>query len=345
MYNASAKSNIVGESQTILLLCAYITVVFTEFSVEYRSTIHKNTSQQNSEENHFAATPSSGSTQPTQRMVQQFFLVWIDPTTDESTANYYDSLAQLRSIVNDVTSFKQQDDAIDFLTDMHGMSAFLIVTDAVGQQILPFIHDISILDTIYIFTSHPNQNEPWTEKWAKIKGMHTAISSICEALQLATKQCDQDSIAVSFVNISEDVSNINANRLEPSFMYTQLFKRILFEMEDDDNCVGVLTDYCRKFYTGNARDTMIIDAFQQNYRPESAIWWYTSECFAYRMLNQALRALEGDTIINMGFFIRDLHRQIQQLHLQQTKNGNKEQLIVSLKKRARQSILLASSSG
>jgi tetratricopeptide (TPR) repeat protein len=35
------------------------------------------------------------------------------------------------------------------------------------------------------------------------------------------------------------------------------------------------------------------------------------------MLNRALRTLEGDTIINMGFFIRDLHQQIQQLYQKQ----------------------------
>ena len=35
------------------------------------------------------------------------------------------------------------------------------------------------------------------------------------------------------------------------------------------------------------------------------------------MLNRALRTLEGDTIINMGFFIRDLHQQIQELYQKQ----------------------------
>jgi len=35
------------------------------------------------------------------------------------------------------------------------------------------------------------------------------------------------------------------------------------------------------------------------------------------MLNRALRTLEGDTIINMGFFIHDLHQQIQELYQKQ----------------------------
>ena len=243
-------------------------------------------------------SPAFQSTQP----VQNFFLVWIDPNIDESTPYFYNSLAQLRNVVNDVTSFKQLDDAVDSLTDIHEMSGFLIVTDTVGQQILPLIHDISVLDTIYILTTHPYQHDQWTEKWNKIKGIHTDIPSICKALHMAVEQCDQDSIAVSFVTMSEEVSNVNMNRLEPSFMYTQLFKAILLEMKDDENSVKVLTAYCRNFYKGNTRDSKIIDEFERDYRSESAIWWYTRECFAYRMLNQALRALEGDTIINMGFF-------------------------------------------
>ncbi|CAF4246797.1 unnamed protein product, partial [Adineta steineri] len=61
----------------------------------------------------------------------------------------------------------------------------------------------------------------------------------------------------------------------------------------------------------------IIDEFKRNYHPEKAIWWYTRECFIYELLNQALRTLDADIIINMGFFFRDLHEQINQLHQQQ----------------------------
>ena len=38
------------------------------------------------------------------------------------------------------------------------------------------------------------------------------------------------------------------------------------------------------------------------------------------MLNRALRTLEADTIIKMGFFIRDLHKQIEQLYREQIGN-------------------------
>ena len=64
-------------------------------------------------------------------------------------------------------------------------------------------------------------------------------------------------------------------------------------------------------------DIKLIDEFKRDYSAEKAIWWYTRECFIYQMLNTALRLLEADIIVNMGFFIHDLHRQIEQLHREQ----------------------------
>jgi hypothetical protein len=46
------------------------------------------------------------------------------------------------------------------------------------------------------------------------------------------------------------------------------------------------------------------------------------------MLNRALRTLEADTIINMGFFIRDLHRQIEQLYRKQVSSYHAKLFIV-----------------
>jgi tetratricopeptide (TPR) repeat protein len=107
-------------------------------------------------------------------------------------------------------------------------------------------------------------------------------------------------------------------------MYTQIFKEILFELEYNEQSVQNLVHYCRERYEGNINELNIINEFAHDYRPESAIWWYTRECFTYQMLNRALRTLESDIIMKMGFFIRDLHQQIEKLHREQfSGNQNK----------------------
>ena len=102
----------------------------------------------------------------------------MDASIDDSTDEAQNTLAQLRSVVNDVNIFTQLDEAIDFLTDVEGI---------IAERILPFIHDIPQLDAIYILCSNPSQHQQWTKKWIKIKSAHTDTQSLCESLQLATK--------------------------------------------------------------------------------------------------------------------------------------------------------------
>ncbi|CAF1162673.1 unnamed protein product [Adineta steineri] len=173
------------------------------------------------------------------------------------------------------------------------------------------------LNGIYILCDDESRREEWIQKWSKIKGVFTNIEHLCEALQLDVKQCDQDSIGVSFVTINDGVSTDNSNQLGFSFMYSQIFKEIILELDHDMKSITDLAVYCRQFYLGNINQLKIIDEFEHDYRSQSAIWWYTRKCFIYRMLNHAFRTLNADTLVNMGFFIRDLHQQIEQLYLQQ----------------------------
>ena len=46
------------------------------------------------------------------------------------------------------------------------------------------------------------------------------------------------------------------------------------------------------------------------------------------MLNRALRLLEADIMVNMGFFIYDLHRQIQQMHAEQVSRYEGKSFVV-----------------
>jgi Tfp pilus assembly protein PilF len=264
-----------------------------------------------------SSTAPPNASHPRQRIAQNFLLVWLDLSIDESRQDCQNTLAQFRSVVNDVNIFTNQDECIDFLTEVDDTKVFLIIETTIGQLLISLVHDIPQLDTIYILCENKFEHEQWTKDWAKIKGIHTDIESTCEALQLATKQCNQDSIVISFITVDEETTNSSLNQLEPSFMYTQIFKEILLEMEHDEQSVKILANYCRTFYNGNIRELNIIDEFERNYRSKSPIWWYTRECFTFQMLNRALRTLEGDTIIKMGSFIHDLHQHIQALHQEQ----------------------------
>ena len=234
-------------------------------------------------------------------------------------------LIQLQSVVDDVHIFTQRDECIDFLTEVNDMKIFLIIAGTLGQQILPLIHDIPQLDGVYIFGSKKSSLEQWAKAWMKVKGIHTEIMPICQSIQQAVKQINQDSIAVSFVTLEEATSSQNLDQLEPSFMYTQLFKEILLEMEHTEQSIKYFIAYCR---SGDYGSSINITRFENDYKANLAIWWYTFPTFIYSMLNDALRMLEADTIINMGFFIHNLHHQIEELHQKQVSSYQGKSFVV-----------------
>ncbi|CAF0806361.1 unnamed protein product [Adineta steineri] len=264
--------------------------------------------------NNTTITPSDA-IRPRRRLVRNYSLLCLDECMDEANQEYQDILTQLKPRIDNVKIFKQRDECIDFLTDAEeNIKFFLVLENTMAQHIVPFMNDIPQLHSVYIFSNIKFQHEEWTKNWRKIKSVHTNIDDLCKVLRLGVKRYNQDSIAMSFITANEMVATVNLDQLEPTFMYTEIFKEILLDMEHDKQAIKDFTNYCRHHDCGSAKN---IDQFEEEYDSQSAIWWYTYPSFIYSMLNYALRSMEGDTIINMGFFIHDLHQQIQQLHHQQ----------------------------
>ena len=218
------------------------------------------------------AAQSSASTDaihPRRFMGQNFHLLWLDTGIDPLNADCQDKLAQLRCIVNDVNLFTQRDQCIDFLTEVDSKKAFLLVEGAVGQRIVPLIHDIPQLDRVYFICRKASKYEHWVEEWVKVKGVHTEMTSICAALQHAVQRCDENATPVSFLSLDELTSGVNLNQLEPSFMYTQLFKEILLEMNYDDQSKKNFTAWCRNDDLGSPIN---ITRFENEYQAKLAIW-------------------------------------------------------------------------
>jgi tetratricopeptide (TPR) repeat protein len=262
-------------------------------------------------------TSSSDNIYHRQRITQSVMVIWEDTSIDQSNKDCQNTLVQLQSVVDDVHIFTQRDECIDFLTEVDDMKVSLVMMGTLGQQTLPVIHDIPQLDGVYIYDTNKCSPEQWTKTWVKVKDVHTEITPICESLQQTLKQFNQDSIAVSFVTVEEEASGQNLDKLEPSFMYTQLFKEILLEMKHDQNSINDFILFWGHYYINNTHQLNIIAEFELYYRSQSSIWWYTRMYFLYQKLNEALRTLDADTIIKMGFFIHDLYQQIEELHQKQ----------------------------
>ncbi|CAF3828778.1 unnamed protein product, partial [Rotaria sp. Silwood1] len=179
----------------------------------------------------------------------------------------------------------------------------MIVSTELGRQVASELQTIPQLESIYVFCDNISFHEEWTKTIPKVNGVYTDIKPISQALEIDREQCDRAMISISF------------NGLDPLFMYTQLLKEALLEIEDDDKIdIKALVDYCRE------QDDIPEDQITQverEYHNHTPIWWYTAETFIGPMLNRGLRQMDVDIILKMGFFMRQLHNHISELHCEQ----------------------------
>ena len=248
------------------------------------------------------------------QLVQNVLLIWLDNNIDQNSSDCQNTTTHLRGAVNSVNTFTDADECIRFLDDMGNEKTCMIISGALGQHIMPRVHDLSQIDSIFIICGNETFHDGWTKNWPKIKGVYTEIEPICDALKQAARQCEQNAVSISIMGPDDTLPNKSLNQLDPSFMYTQIMKEILLTIHFEQKHIDEFTQHCRRTLVGNPNQLKYVDELASTYREKTPIWWYTRECFLYPMLNRALRAMDADLIVKSGFFISDLHRQIQELH-------------------------------
>jgi hypothetical protein len=215
------------------------------------------------------------------RIVEDFTVIWLDSTINDTNEDTQNSITELQQIANTVITFRDSDQCIDFMTDTKYEKVFLIISGSLGHKLVPLIENITRINFIYILCRNKQINEEWAEIYQKVIGVFTHIQAICNALKQDVHQSENNLTPMSIIST---ISSTNMNEL---------------------------VHFCRQQYAESPREWKVIDEFVRDYDRSSPIWWYTRECFIYSMLNKALRTQDIEIIIKTGFFIRDLHRQIQ----------------------------------
>ena len=261
------------------------------------------------------------------RIVENVLLIWLDNNIDNNSINCQNIITQLQHTVNSIKTFINVEACLEFLKNIENEKICMIISGSLAQDIVPQIHNMSQVDTIFIFCGNKKLHELWIKDWSKMKGVFTEIDSICEALKVAAQHCKQNATPISFMPTSSDISTKHLNQLDPSFMYTQILKDILLTIDFDEQHITQFIQYCRDVYDDNRQELNNVKELEDKYYNKTPIWWYTSESFLYPMLNRALRTLDSDIIIKLGFFISDLHRQIEQLYQEQFKSTDSSETL------------------
>jgi hypothetical protein len=225
---------------------------------------------------------------------------------------YNNTINKVQHIISLYRIFTNIDECIDFVTDVKNEKIFLILPCSIDHQIISLIEDIIQLHLIYIVYHHQEKHEEWITHHKKIKEISIDIETIYEILQ-----CDIQRLECSLTSISvlSTSSSHKLEELEPSFMYSQILKDIIINMEHDKNALQKFIHLWLQYLSNDIDRRKALD-FQENYELHSPIFWYSKEEYLYSTLNKALRTQDTAVIIKIGFFIKDLYQQIEKLHFE-----------------------------
>ncbi|CAF2037213.1 unnamed protein product [Rotaria magnacalcarata] len=196
------------------------------------------------------------------RIIENFVVVWLDAGITESSKDCQNSITRIRFIVNAINTFTDPDECVGFLAKINDEKVFMIVSGGLGQQFVPLIEHMIQLDSIYVFCGHKAKHEVWVKKFKKVKGVFTDIESICNLLRKDMKKCDNDMIAISIISTVKS-SESASDRLDQSFMYSQLLKENLLQIDHSIEEKKELLDFCYIQYAGNSVELNVIGEFDR----------------------------------------------------------------------------------
>ncbi|CAF2901279.1 unnamed protein product [Rotaria sp. Silwood2] len=257
--------------------------------------------------------------------LEQFVIVCFDP--NETINQEY--LNQLRMYTSLIMNFDDSDECISYITNIEPTQKVLfIVSDSVGQTIISLVFEIPQIMYIYILST--NGIEITCTKVGD--RIYSNLRILLQRLKIDIEQCVNATLPMSVFKSDSERSTFNlTNETNSDFFWFQILIEILFRFDNRNFWKDTMISMCELFYEGNESELKKINEYKLSYTSDKAIWWYTRDCFLYRLVNQALRTGNINSIIPYHFFIADLHKQLCHLHKKFIEsNNNSENSILTL---------------
>ena len=130
---------------------------------------------------------------------ENFVLIWMNASVDESDDDTRNVITDLLCIVNSIEIFTDPNECVDFITNVRDKNVFVIVSDNFVQQLVPLLQTLTQLDSIYVLGGHNWQHEQWVKECKKVKGIFTKIEPLGHALRQNIRHSSSSLIPISII--------------------------------------------------------------------------------------------------------------------------------------------------
>jgi plasmid stabilization system protein ParE len=98
-----------------------------------------------------------------------FSLIWLDATVNSNEENL-NVQQQLRTLIHHLKAFDNVNECLQYIRSISKQNRIiLIVSGRLGREIVPRIHRLRQISSIYVYCMDKEKNEQWTQKFPKVK--------------------------------------------------------------------------------------------------------------------------------------------------------------------------------
>ncbi|CAF1237620.1 unnamed protein product [Adineta ricciae] len=242
---------------------------------------------------------------PADENLESLSLVWLDAHVDTSRENIQIQ-NQLRSIINYMKTFQDVLECEKYIRSVPDDDRILlIVSGGMGQQLVPSIHKLRQILSIYVFCLDKSKHEGWSQQYTKIKGLFTKREDLVREIESDRQRRKKGDEPILISIQGKSTSELNGQ-----FVHSQILIDVLLRIKPTREDKDELISRCYKTYKENDIQLAAVKEFDGKYKSNQALWWYSRECFVYRILNRAFRTQDIDILYLFRFFILDLHKQL-----------------------------------
>ncbi|CAF1465795.1 unnamed protein product [Adineta steineri] len=249
--------------------------------------------------------------------LELYSLLWADHSVNSSENRK--TQEQLRSAINHIRVFDNGNDCEIYIRQSKDDQILLIISGQLGSVIVPSIHSLRQINSIYIYCFNSNKHREWASKFTKIRAIVTTLNDLIQQIKVDRKKREKQFKEPLPVSIFNSVSNEerSSTNMNGGFLHFQLLVNGLLRLRYNQTVRDEFFQLCKKEYEGNYKQLDVLREFNESYSPEKALFWYTRHSFLYRMLNKALRVQNINVLFLFGVFIRDIYQQLEKLQQEQ----------------------------
>ncbi|CAF1140135.1 unnamed protein product [Adineta steineri] len=220
-------------------------------------------------------------------------------------------LEEFRKIVNYTKFINDNEEAVQFIEQTNDTTTFLICSNCSNQSIIPQIHILRHIRSIYIYCQEEHEHQQCPQEYSKTRcDVYNDSQLLLKDLKYDIEKYLQQAKDGIFSEVGKD--NYSTNIF--TFSWWNYVISMICHLTYPDNCLETFLIKLRHYYQDRQSELKILDEFERTYTSNTAIYWYTRNTFFFHLLNRALRQKNIEVIFLFSFFIKDMYMQLKNEH-------------------------------